>query len=78
MNKNEFKMRYDPESGGYIKKHIYDERIFSNLANKLFNKTTKELVTKTSKKLAEKALTKDLKKLVILLVNGLEIKLLVF
>ena len=38
MNKNEFKMRYDPESGRYIKKHIYGEGIFSNVANKLFTK----------------------------------------
>ena len=42
MNKNEFKMRYDPESGRHIKRHIYGEGIFSKLANKLFNKTTKE------------------------------------
>ena len=48
MNKNEFKMRYDQESGCYLNKHIYCEGIFSNLANKLFNKTTKELAAKTS------------------------------
>ena len=62
MNKNEFKMRYDPESGRYIKKHIYGEGIFSNLASKLFNKTTKELAAKTSKKLAETALIKGSEK----------------
>ena len=62
MNKNKFKMRYDPESGHYIKKHIYGEGIFSNLASKIFNKTTKELASKTSKKLAEKALTKGSEK----------------
>ena len=42
-------MRYHSESGRYIKKHIYGEGLFSNLANKLFNKTTKELASKTSK-----------------------------
>ena len=62
MNKNEFKMRYDPESGRYIKKHIYGEGIFSNLASKLFNKTTKELAAKTGKKLAKTALTKGAEK----------------
>ena len=59
MNKNKFKMRYDPES---IRKHIYGEGIFSNLASKLFNKTTKELAAKTSKKLAETALIKGAEK----------------
>ena len=51
-------MRYDPESGRYIKKHICGEGIFSKLANKLFNKTSKELAAKKIKKLAETALTK--------------------
>ena len=55
-------MRYDSESGRYIKKHIYGEGIFRNLANKLLNKTTKELAAKTSKKLAEKASTKGSEK----------------
>ena len=53
MNKNEFKMRYGQVSGRYIRKDIYDEGIFSNLASKLFNKTTKQLAAKTNKKLAE-------------------------
>ena len=45
-----------------LKKHIYGEGIFSNLASKIFNKTTKELASKTSIKLAEKALTKGSEK----------------
>ena len=63
MNKNELKMRYDPESGRYIKKQIFGEGVFSNLANKLFNKTTKELAKKTSKKLAETAVTEGSEKI---------------
>ena len=60
-------MRYDQESGRYFKNHIYGEGIFSNLANKLFNK-------RTSKKLAERALTKGSEKVNDLLVNGLVTK----
>ena len=71
-------MRYDPESGCYIKEHIYGEGIFSNLASKLFNKTTKELAAKTGKKLAHTALTKELKKQETLFEIGPEIKLLAF
>ena len=53
MNKNEFKIRYDRESGRYIKKHIYGEGIFSKLASKSFNKTTKELAAEMGKKLQQ-------------------------
>ena len=62
MKKNEFKIRYDPESGCYNKKHIYGEGIWSNIGKKIFGKTTKELAAKTSKKLAETALTKEAEK----------------
>ena len=55
MNKTEFKMRYDQESGRYIKKDIYGEGIFSNLASKVFNKTAKKLAAKMGKKQAETA-----------------------
>ena len=45
-----------------LKKHIYGERIFSNLGSKIFNKKTKEFASKTSKTLAARALTKGSEK----------------
>ena len=63
MRQSEFKRRFDPELGRYVKKNIYDEsivggNIFTSIASKLFGKTTKELAKKGVKTAAEKAVTK--------------------
>ena len=63
MRQSEFKRRFDPELGRYVRKNIYDEsivggNIFQSIASKLFGKTTKELAKKGVKTAAEKAVTK--------------------
>ena len=66
MSKSEFKMRYDPEIGRYVKKHIHNEEIhgeglkdiFRSVGSKLFGKTSKKLATKAATKAAEVAATK--------------------
>ena len=65
MRQSEFKRRFDPELGRYVRKNIYDESIvggniilFTSIASKLFGKTTKELVKKGVKTAADKAVTK--------------------
>ena len=62
MRQSEFKRRFDPELGTYVRRHIYDESIvggiiFHSIASKLFG-TTKELAKKGVKTAAEKAVTK--------------------
>ena len=63
MRQSEFKRRFDPELGRYVRKNIYDEsivggNIFQSIASKLFGKTAKELAKKGVKTAAEKAVTK--------------------
>ena len=66
MSKSEFKMRYDPEIGRYVKKHIHNEEIhgeglkdiFRSVGSKLFGKTSKKLATKAATKAAKVAATK--------------------
>ena len=66
MSKSEFKMRYDPEIGRYVKKHIHTEEIhgeglkdiFRSVGSKLFGKTSKKLATKAATKAAKVAATK--------------------
>ena len=66
MSKSEFKMRYDPEIGRYIKKHIHTgeihgERlmdIFRSVGSKLFGKTAKEMTKKAATTAATAAATK--------------------
>ena len=63
MQQSEFKRRFDPEIGRYVRKHIYDEsivggNIFTSIASKLFGKATKELVKKGVTTAADKAVTK--------------------
>ena len=63
MRQSEFKRRFDPEMGRYVRKNIYDEsivggNIFTSIASKLFGKTTKELAKKGVKTAATKAVTK--------------------
>ena len=56
MSKSEFKMRYDPEIGRYVTKHIYTKEIhgeglmdiFRSVGSKLFGKTSKEIAKKSS------------------------------
>ena len=63
MRQSEFKRRFDPELGRYVRKNIYDEsivggNIFTSIASKLFGKTTKELAKRGVKTAAKKAVTK--------------------
>jgi len=63
---SEFKMRYDPEIGKYVKKHIHTGEIhseglmdiFKSVGSKLFGKTAKEMIKKTASTAATKAATK--------------------
>ena len=66
-HQNEFKMRYDPEIGRYVKKHIHTGEIKSgegltdvlkSVGSKLFGKTAKEIIKKTASTAATKAATK--------------------
>ena len=66
MSKSEFKMRYDPEIGRYIKKHIHIGEIhgeglmdiFRSVGSKLFGKTAKEMTKKAATTAATAAATK--------------------
>ena len=66
MSKSELKMRYDPEIGRYVKKHIYTKEIhgeglmdiFRSVGSKLFSKTSKEIAKKAATTAATKAATK--------------------
>ena len=66
MSKSEFKMRYDPEIGRYVKKHIYTKEIhgeglmdiFRSVGSKLFGKTAKEMTKKAATTAATAAATK--------------------
>ena len=66
MGKSEFKMRYDPEIGRYVKKHIHNEEIhgeglkdiFRSVGSKLFGKTSKEIAKKAATTAATAAATK--------------------
>ena len=59
-------MRYDPEIGRYVKKHIYTGEIhgegltdiFKSVGSKLFGKTAKEMAKKGLKTASEKAVVK--------------------
>jgi len=45
MRQNEFKMKYDPEMGRYVKKHIYSEGIMDlikSVGSKVSSKTMKK------------------------------------
>ena len=60
--KSEYKKRYDPDMGKYIKKHIYSGELhgegykmdmLKSLGKKLFGKTTRELAKKAVEKTGE-------------------------
>ena len=63
---SELKMRYDPEIGRYVKKHIYTGElhgegltdIFKSVGSKLFGKTAKEMTKQVATKAATAAATK--------------------
>ena len=62
IRKSELKIRYDPEIGRYVKKHIYNGEIhgegftdiFKSIGSKLFGKTAKEMIKKTASTAATK------------------------
>ena len=66
MSKSELKMRYDPEIGRYVKKHIHTGEIhgegltdiFKSIGSKLFGKTAKEMTKQVATKAATSAATK--------------------
>ena len=63
--RSEFKRRYDPEIGRYVKKHIHTGEIgggftdiFKSIGSKLFGKTAKKAATTVATKAATAAATK--------------------
>ena len=63
---SELKIRYDPEIGRYVKKHVYTGEIhgkgltdiFKSIGSKLFGKTAKKAATTVATKVATTAATK--------------------
>ena len=63
---SELKIRYDPEIGRYVKKHVYTGEIhgkgltdiFKSIGSKLFGKTAKKAATTVTTKAATTAATK--------------------
>ena len=55
MRQSEFKKQFDPEVGKYVRKHIYGEGIFTDIAKKIFGPATKKLLGETMKKATTKA-----------------------
>ena len=63
---SELKIRYDPEIGRYVKKHVYTGEIhgkgltdiFKSIGSKLFGKTAKKAATTVATKAATTAVTK--------------------
>ena len=74
---SELKIRYDPEIGRYVKKHVYTGEIhgkgltdiFKSIGSKLFGKTAKKAATTVATKAATTAATKQGNTLVIKLVK---------
>ena len=66
VRQSELKIRYDPEIGRYVKKHVYTGEIhgegltdiFKSIGRKLFGKTAKEITKKAATTVATKAATK--------------------
>ena len=63
MKQSEFKRRYDPEMGRYVKKHIYGEGIisdvFKSIGKKVLGQTVNEAAKTASKKPVQTAATKS-------------------
>ena len=54
----EFKKRYDPEAGQYVKEHIYGEGVLDSIrsfGSKLFGKKSKKAASKAVSKASEHA-----------------------
>ena len=70
IRQSDFKRRYDPEIGKYVKKHVYTGEIhgegltdiFKSIGSKLFGKTAKEMTKKAATTVATKAATKTAEK----------------
>ena len=45
MRQSEFKKKYDPDTGRYLRKHIYGEGIMDNVKSFLSKKPTRKKVT---------------------------------
>jgi len=66
MSKNEFKKKYNPVLGRYVKQHVYTGEIhgggiadiFKSVGSKLFGETAKEIAKKAATKAATTAATK--------------------
>ena len=46
MRQSEFKKKFDPEVGKYVKKHIYGEGIFTDIAKKYLVQQSKNYLVK--------------------------------
>ena len=60
MRQCEFKQRYDPKLGKYVKKRVYGEGIsdiFKSVGSKIFGKTAKKAAESATKSAATKAAT---------------------
>ena len=60
MRQCEFKKRYDPKLGKYVKKHVYGEGIsdvFKAVGSKIFGRTAKKAAESAAKSAAKKAAT---------------------
>ena len=57
MNKSEFKTKYDPEIGRYVKRHIYTGEIHGGGLRDVFKSVGSKLFGKTAKDIAKKAAT---------------------
>ena len=58
MNKSEYKKRYDPNLGMYVKKHVHGGGVLTDVLKSVFGKTMKEAAKTAGKKALETAATK--------------------
>ena len=56
--KSEYKKRYDPDLGMYVKKHVYGGGVITDVLKSVFGKTMKEAAKTAGKKALETAATK--------------------
>ena len=55
---SEYKKRYDPNLGMYVKKHVYGGGVMTDVLKSVFGKTMKEAAKTAGKKALETAATK--------------------
>ena len=58
MNQSEYKKRFDPNLGMYVKKHIYSGEIYGGGLTDIFKSIAKEVAKTASKKALQTATTK--------------------